>query len=305
MSRYGLIPSFMFLAAGEYKQEILFFDSLTAHQGALDQALTLLGREEVADELRDSFEQTIRILTDNGLLTLYDSAQIDSEFKTGLTGLTQCARGRVVELTKARESLAQFEPNEWTIWESTACTATLHSVVLQGVGFGEVYPILFDRVSFDSQLDDQHRNRKANLAVAILRQFPSIDPATPWEALVDFKLDPESRLKYLALRDWITEQAYSEKTLNESIEKLEHLLHTYESHLSSHRLKYKVGTLRVVLTYAASIAENALKLKLAKLTETVFDWLQGSAEFMRDNRDLPGKEVAYISEVKVQFGESA
>ena len=302
MSRYGLIPSFMFLLAGEYKQELLFFDSLLAHQGALDYAFTLLSQEGVADDVRESFQQTIRLLADHGLLTLYDGTQIDSELETGSTQLTASEREQVGQLTRIQESLARVErQDDVTIWERAACTATLHSVVLQGLGFGEVYPILFDRLNFNRQPGDEHQERKANVAIAVLRQFPKIDPETSWRALVDFKGDPESQLKYLALRDWITEQAYSEFTVNESIEKLEYLLHMYERHLARHHLTYEVGTLRVILTYAASIAENALKLKLANLTETVFDLVQPRLEFMPDN--LPGKEVAYISDVKAQFAE--
>src|SRR5262245_52210369 len=86
-------------------------------------------------------------------------------------------------------------------------------------------------------------------------------------------------------------------TPSESLEKLEYLLHLYECHLSSHRLKHTHGTLRVIVTTTATLLENALQLKLSKLAETIFDLLKGRAEFMEGYRNLPGKEVGHISDV--------
>jgi hypothetical protein len=54
-------------------------------------------------------------------------------------------------------------------------------------------------------------------------------------------------------------------------DELEWLLHEYESHMRSHKMKTQKGLFETVVTVAAEVAEDLAKLKLGKLAKLPFE----------------------------------
>jgi hypothetical protein len=136
----------------------------------------------------------------------------------------------------------------------------------------------------------------------IVKNLPVPDEDTPWEAITDFRSDPQSRHRYLALRHWAHEVANSRMTGRELEDKLEWLISDYEQHMRIHRMKYRRGVLETVVTVAAEILENALKLRLGKLAKGIFSYKEHRIALLEAEMKAPGREIAYIVAARQQFG---
>jgi hypothetical protein len=136
----------------------------------------------------------------------------------------------------------------------------------------------------------------------IVKNLPVPDEDTPLEAIVDFRSDPQSRHKYLRLRQWANEVANSDMTGKELEDKLEWLISDYEQHLRLHRMKYRRGVLETVVTIAADTLENTLKLRLGKLAKSLFSFREHRIALLEAEMKTPGREIAYIVAAREQFG---
>ena len=57
-----------------------------------------------------------------------------------------------------------------------------------------------------------------------LNALPVPDESTPWEQIIEYRSDEDSRHKFLDLRNWMSEMARSELTAVEAEQKLEYLI---------------------------------------------------------------------------------
>ena len=60
------------------------------------------------------------------------------------------------------------------------------------------------------------------------------DDGTPWERIVEFRNDPDSKSRLYSLRRWISRSATAATPARELAEELEYLLHIYDEHMRLH-----------------------------------------------------------------------
>lgn len=154
------------------------------------------------------------------------------------------------------------------------------------------YPQIEHEDTFQSQILD-----------LVINNFPIIAPSTTWEQIVEFKRDPDSKGKYLELRNWINEVSKSNMPIHEVQEKLEYLLNKYERHMELHKMKFNKSTLELVVISSLEMLENIARLKFSKLTKTMFAFRESEIALLEAELKSPGNELAYISNIKTQFGE--
>lgn len=82
----------------------------------------------------------------------------------------------------------------------------------------------------------------------VIDKLPKPDDTVPWEQIVDFRNDDESRQKLRALRRWTHKVARDSLSYQELNDELEWLLNEYESHLKLIKMKYKLGTMETIVT---------------------------------------------------------
>ena len=158
----------------------------------------------------------------------------------------------------------------------------------------EFYPILRSAGSFDTA------GAKTKVVRLLLNHIPQPDPDTPWEAIIDFRRDESTRLKYLALMNFINELANSSLTINELNEKLDYLYLDYKRSFERHRLKTTTGMLEILtaatIGFFTSNVPAALNLasNIVKVSTTVLNLYQ-------EEQKLPGKEIAYIYHANKTF----
>jgi len=162
----------------------------------------------------------------------------------------------------------------------------------QGVKAYPVLPFSMRQTKIPSQ---------AQVIEIVFKNLPTPSEKTPWEQIIEYRSDPESRAKFLDLRNWINEITRDRLPRQEVSEKLEYLLSQYERQMNLHKMKSKDGVIESVVVTTAEIAENLLKLKWGKLAKMAFSMRQRKIALMEGELTSPGSEVAYILKTQQTF----
>jgi hypothetical protein len=158
-------------------------------------------------------------------------------------------------------------------------------------------PIISSRDSFEKN----NEVSKVDVMQLTLHSLPVPDESVAWEEIFNFRNDPDSKSKFLALRNWMNEIAKGQLLLTEIEEKLEYLLDQYENHMKFHKMKYHKGVLETLITTTAEVAENLVRLKFSKLAQLPFTIKNKKLALMEEEIKAPGREVAYIFKARKEF----
>lgn len=132
----------------------------------------------------------------------------------------------------------------------------------------------------------------------VMKKFPVLDKELPFEMFLDFKQNPDTKLKLSRLKNWISEIGNTKISAKEVEQKLDFLLTEYSNHLDFHKLKYSQGVIETIITTSLSIIENVLQLKLSDASKVIFDIKRKRIDLLESERNALGKEVAYIHKLE-------
>jgi hypothetical protein len=135
----------------------------------------------------------------------------------------------------------------------------------------------------------------------VVKQLPVIGDIVPWEQILDFKADPNSRSKFLAFRNWINEVAKNELSPIEIEQKLEYLIDQYKQHMKVHKMKTNTGALQTFITSTAEVLGNLVSFKWGKAAEALFSLKKRQADLLEGELKSPGNEIAYIIKAQESF----
>lgn len=144
--------------------------------------------------------------------------------------------------------------------------------------------------------------RSGDVHRVTINAMPEPDDSTSLEKLLEFRADVEARGKMLALRRWISGIMKCTNTPSEIAEEIEWLLHTYEEYMNIHRMKINRGVLETIITGAAEIAEDLVKVRWGKLAKMPFSVSSRKIELLEAELKAPGREIAYIAHARSEFG---
>lgn len=131
----------------------------------------------------------------------------------------------------------------------------------------------------------------------VLKKFPIINENISIENIIEFKSDPDTKLKLGRLRNWITEVSNTKMSTKEMEEKIEYLLLEYSNHMNLHRIEYDFGKIETIVTTSLSFIENLAKLKLSEACKVIFDLTRTEIRLLKAENSAPGKEVAFINKL--------
>lgn len=171
------------------------------------------------------------------------------------------------------------------------------SVQLRVLNGMEAYPVLSDLVP---QLPLQ-RSEKSETVSVTFNALPTPDDTVPWEQIIEYRSDPDSRSHFLALRHWMSEVARAELTPAEVEEKLEYLIDKYQKHMKHHRMKTNTDTLETIVTTGAEVLGDLVSFKWGKAAEALFSIRRRRVALLEGELTAPGSEVAYIVKVRETF----
>ena len=135
----------------------------------------------------------------------------------------------------------------------------------------------------------------------IFKSLPSISTETSWEQIIEFKSDPDTKKKFLALKNWVNDISNSDMNEIHFIEKLEHNLNEYQEHMRLHKMKKASNNFELYLTCTAEILENVAKLNFSKSVKMFFEMGKQEMALWEAENSAPFKEVAYIDKANKHF----
>lgn len=151
-------------------------------------------------------------------------------------------------------------------------------------------------------LPDEGRSGSSGKVIGIvLKNLPVPSQQTPWEQILEYRGDPDSKSKFLALRDWTTKVAKSNLSNREIEDNLEYLLDQYSRHLDLHKMKTTRSTLETVVVTTAELLENLITIKWSKAASLLFSIRKRKIELMEAESSSPGREVAFIRKAQMTF----
>ncbi len=146
--------------------------------------------------------------------------------------------------------------------------------------------------------------KQQEIASVVLSKFPVPADDTPWEQIIEFRSDPENQLSRLALRRWISQLASSPKSKGETEEELQYLLHQYTRLMELHKMKYERDILEIIVVTGLEVLENIVRLNWSKAAKTIFDLKRRRVDFLLQQQNIPGQEVAYVAKARSVFSGS-
>jgi hypothetical protein len=131
----------------------------------------------------------------------------------------------------------------------------------------------------------------------VLKRFPIINLDISIEKIIDFKSDPDTKIKLSRLRNWVNEISKSDLSIKEMEEKLDYLLLEYSNHMNLHRIEFDFGKIETLVTTSLTFIENLAKLKLSDASKVLFDLNRTEIRLLKAENSAPGKEVAFINKL--------
>ena len=77
--------------------------------------------------------------------------------------------------------------------------------------------------------------------------MPILDASTSWEAILDFKADPDNQARLLALRRWMRKIVKDSLSRAEIVDELAHLLNEFEKHINIQKSKVNRGVVEALV----------------------------------------------------------
>lgn len=160
-------------------------------------------------------------------------------------------------------------------------------------------PILNSSASFDSDIG----GTSTDVLRIVFENIPTPDPSTPWERILKYRESDEAVHGLNGLRVWATEVAKGDLSPKDIREKLAWELNTHERYMSAHRMEMASGRMEIILTTAAEVVEQLVRLKFVKALRTVFSLRKQRAQLIKGEIAAPGRELAYINRTRDSYPE--
>jgi hypothetical protein len=143
----------------------------------------------------------------------------------------------------------------------------------------------------------------AAIADVVLASFPIPNEDVAWDRIIEFRSDPDARTKFLSFRRWMANAVQRDLDPKDVSDELEYLINQYKQHMELHRIKYRMGTFRTILTVTADILENVARFRLKNIVDGLFSIHDRKIQLMEAELSVPGRDVAYIVKAQEQFPE--
>ncbi len=160
----------------------------------------------------------------------------------------------------------------------------------------EYYPSLR---TYDTLKTESKKNKVIQF---ILNDIPEPDYRTSWDHIIEYRTDDDIRNKYLALTNWVNKVSNSNIKLSEAKEEYDYLYSEYIKQFKLHKMKYNNSKLEIILNSTVTLIANIASGNYISSVKDLFQFNIKNANLLKEEANLPGKEIAYIFHTKSKFG---
>jgi hypothetical protein len=290
--------------AESFKKEAIFFDrivvlNLTIMIDFYRKLDSLEGRQ-IASELEWLQDQNLFFDIDSLVMNtqLLDISKLIKELKSAKRLLSFS-----IDSMEDSKSKKDFGSLDEYVKTSMYSWCRLESVMLRECHNIDAFPIIdFDLTKLPAK--SVGSSRKAELIKIILNFLPIPDDSVPWEQILDYRSDPDSKEKVLCLRKWINKVSEKKLPVSEIQDEAEWLMHEYQKHMSFHKMKVNWMTLESFVKVPLEVLENLIKIKWSKLLDPLFVIKKRTVAILEAEMNAPGRELSYVIKTRKIFGKS-
>lgn len=145
------------------------------------------------------------------------------------------------------------------------------------------------------------RDSRGEVLQVILRQLPVPDDSVPWEEVIAFREEPDTKYFLAKMRNWAAETAKGGLSAPEVAEKIEWLGIEYDRHVKLSGMRMRTGTLEFIVAGMADLAEDLVRVRWGRVARRLFSFRQRVMDKIEAETNAPGSEVAFISKAKSRF----
>jgi hypothetical protein len=177
----------------------------------------------------------------------------------------------------------------------------LYSEIINAISDFDIIPI-FDLFVPEKEVEI---GKEYKILEIVLNKFPIIDDNVSWEQLIEYKNDPMSTSKFLALRNWMIDISKGNYTSKEVSEKFNYLFSEYSQHLKQHNLQSTTGSIKTFVVTSSEIMEDLVRIKWSKAVKTGFELFEKNSRLTNIESNAPGKEIGYVYDINENFRKNS
>ena len=132
----------------------------------------------------------------------------------------------------------------------------------------------------------------------VLTKFPVPSPIIPWDDLIAFRNEAESKTRNLSLRRWMRKISKENISQIELEEEIEWLINDYKNYMKIQKVKYNWSTLESIVKIPLEVIENLVKIKWSKIADPFFKLKSNRIKVIEAELGAPSREISYIIETK-------
>jgi hypothetical protein len=155
----------------------------------------------------------------------------------------------------------------------------------------------------DNLEDNDFTDKRSDIVRISLNELLMPEESVPWEQIIEYRQDPETKSSFQDLRFWMSEMTRSEMKASEIEERLEFLIHRYNKHMALHKMKAHRGTVEAILMTGAELLESLLRLKFSNIAHGLFAIKHQRVALLEAELSAPGNEIAYIAKTQDRFSK--
>jgi hypothetical protein len=144
-------------------------------------------------------------------------------------------------------------------------------------------------------------SRKTEIVKVVLNSLPVPDDSVPWEQILDYRNDSDSKERVLSLRRWINRLSGEKLSIAETQDEIEWLMHEYQKHMKLHKMKVNLMTLEASVKAPLELIENLVKINWSKLLDPLFTVKKRKIAILEAEINAPGRELSYIIKTRGKF----
>jgi hypothetical protein len=278
------------------KQQALFFDRIGITD--LNDPIFLPTNRKISDLELLQWRDELEWLRDKNVVFAIDEPKVEVADNEIIKSLFDKARESVIGLvgnhftlsdiakTKGQEGKSSFDeilygPYSKNMIRSLAIILRILSLQIELSKKASIVPLL----SFSDYSYEIPTSIKNDVAEIVINRLPIPSNTVPWEAIIDYRNDPETQKSLRALRNWIRKVSSENASPVEISDELETLIDEYQSHMKLHKLKANTETLEVITKAPLEIIENLVKIKFSKIPEPFFAFKKRQISLFNGSRN--------------------
>lgn len=152
-----------------------------------------------------------------------------------------------------------------------------------------------------SSLDHDDKRSPTHDVLKFALAVPVPDAYVPWQNVIEYRNDPESRKQFRTIKQCLSEIAQGSLPPPQAEETLQSLLHSYWQHMQRHHVYIEMKWLEV---FVVTTAEVAQKFESSDPRNAGQSWVTiepRKVALLEGESTTPGSEVAYVIDSKSVF----